>query len=263
MAAFDADNNLQVDTAEFIDGIAGRVDKVCFTHETRFRRSTLKARPRYYIRLLFFNWSRRITKQTTSECARQCGGVWMEPRPPLSAGLNKCCGGNCPTYTFCNPLRFETFNQVTQVDDQDTVSLMGEVAFLQRIVDLNYTWAVPRQDSVVAIAQSSSAAAATTTRTFTLRSEAGEVRFTAAPGTAAEAAAAVAAGNLSDTSFAKTYIPGGRQSGIRMNQKGAEKLRDELYVPYVESGQSAHGPFTPTNHNINGAPSLGMFFFFF
>ena len=42
MAAFDADNNLQVDTAEFIDGIAGRVDKVCFTHETRFRRSTLR-----------------------------------------------------------------------------------------------------------------------------------------------------------------------------------------------------------------------------
>lgn len=23
------------------------------------------------------------------------------------AGLNKCCGGNCPLYTFCNPLRFE------------------------------------------------------------------------------------------------------------------------------------------------------------
>lgn len=122
------------------------------------------------------------------------------------------------------------------MDDQDTVSLMGEVAFLQRIVDLNYTWAVPRQDSVVTVAFSPVAAAAsssTSSRTFTLRSEAGEVRFTAAPGTAAEAAASIAAGNLSDASFAQTYIPGGRQSGIRLNKKCADKLRDELYTAYV------------------------------
>lgn len=118
------------------------------------------------------------------------------------------------------------------MDDQDTTSLMGEVAFLQRIVDLNYTWAVPRQDSVVTAAFSS-VAASSSSRTFTLRSEAGEVRFTAAPGTGAAAAAAVAAGNLSDASFARTYVPGGRQSGVRLNKKDADRLRDELYTAYV------------------------------
>jgi hypothetical protein len=170
MATFDADNNLQVDTTEFIDGIAS---------------------------------------------------------------LNKCCGGSCPSYTFCNPLRFEAFDQVTSVDDQETVSLLGEVAFLQRLVDLNYTWAVPRQDGVATVAFSSAAAA--TSRTFTLRSEAGEVRFTAAQGTTTEASASIAAGNLSDTAFARTYVPGGRQSGVRLNKKWADKLRDDLYTAFVES----------------------------
>uniref|UniRef100_A0A7S0STV0 EF-hand domain-containing protein n=1 Tax=Mantoniella antarctica TaxID=81844 RepID=A0A7S0STV0_9CHLO len=166
MATFDVDNNLQVDTTEFVNAIAT---------------------------------------------------------------LNKCCGSGCPLYTFCNPLRFETFNQITSVDDQETVSLLGELAFLQRIVDLNYTWAVPRHDTMVT---ASFSPAALSSKSFTLRSEAGEVRFTAAPGDAAAAVAAVV-GDLSDTVVAQTYVPGGRQSGVRLNKKGADALRGQLYDAFV------------------------------
>jgi hypothetical protein len=41
------------------------------------------------------------------------------------------------------------------------------------------------------------------------------------------------AGNLSDTTFAQTYIPGGRQSGIKLNKDWADEIRNTLYTPYI------------------------------
>ena len=74
---------------------------------------------------------------------------------------------------------------------------------------------------------------AATTRTFTLRSEGGEVRLSAMQGTSAEVVTAIAAGNLSSSTFAQTYIPGGRQTGIKLNKNWADEIRDTLYTPYI------------------------------